>query len=100
MTTTLRRTAALVLLVVALAVAFYYVLHHPTAPAPSESRPRPGGAIASTVRGEPVTFNRYVNQGFPTHLISLLTQARLVRINQLTDQIEPWLASGWTMGAD
>jgi peptide/nickel transport system substrate-binding protein len=47
-----------------------------------------------------VTFNRYVNQGFPTHLISLLTQARLVRINRMTDQVEPWLASSWTTSAD
>jgi peptide/nickel transport system substrate-binding protein len=54
----------------------------------------------STLRGEPVTFNRYVNQGFPTHLISLLTQARLVRINRITDQVEPWLASGWTTSGD
>ena len=52
------------------------------------------------MRGEPATFNRYVNQGFPTHLISLLTQARLVRLNQVTDQVEPWLASSWSTSAD
>ena len=52
------------------------------------------------MRGEPATFNRYVNQGFPTHLISLLTQARLVRINQVTEQLEPWLASSWSTSAD
>ena len=28
--------------------------------------------------------------------MSLLTQARLVRINRLTDVAEPWLASEWT----
>ena len=100
MTTTLRRALALSLLVVAVFVAVYYVQHRRTPPAPSESRTQPGGAIASTLRGEPATFNRYVNQAFPTHLISLLTQARLLRINRLTDQLEPWLATAWTMSAD
>jgi len=93
MTTTSRRVRTLVLLILAIVVAFYYVWHRRAPSPPSQSRTQPGGAITSTVRGEPVTFNRYVNQGFPTHLISLLTQARLVRINRMTDQVEPWLAS-------
>jgi peptide/nickel transport system substrate-binding protein len=52
------------------------------------------------MRGEPATFNRYVNQGFPTELVTLLTQAPLVRINRLSDEAEPWLASGWSMSSD
>jgi peptide/nickel transport system substrate-binding protein len=32
--------------------------------------------------------------------VSLLTQARLVRINRLTDLAEPWLASEWTASPD
>ena len=32
--------------------------------------------------------------------MSLLTQARLVRINRLTDVAEPWLASEWTASPD
>ena len=33
------------------------------------------------VRAEPTTFNRFVSNGFPTHLVSLLTDGRLVRVN-------------------
>jgi peptide/nickel transport system substrate-binding protein len=61
---------------------------------------RTGGALVATVRSEPVTFNRYVRNSFPTHLVSLLTQAPLVRINQISSQPEPWLASGWTASDD
>ncbi len=32
--------------------------------------------------------------------MSLLTQARLIRINRLTDVAEPWLASEWTVSPD
>ena len=100
MTTTSRRVRTLLLLLLAVFVAFYYVQHRWAPSSPSESRTQRGGAITSTVRGEPATFNSYVNQGFPTHLISLLTQGRLVRINPMTDQVEPWLASSWTISAD
>jgi peptide/nickel transport system substrate-binding protein len=33
-------------------------------------------------------------------VITHLTQARLVRINRLTDQVEPWLAESWTVSND
>ena len=89
MTTTSRRVRTVLLLLLTIVVAFYYVRHRQAPSGPSETRTQRGGAITSTVRGEPVTFNGYVNQGFPTHLISLLTQARLVRINRMTDQVEP-----------
>src|SRR4029453_11764964 len=61
---------------------------------------RTGGALVATVRSEPVTFNRYVRNSFPTHLVSLLTQAPLVRINRVSSQPEPWLASGWAASDD
>ena len=35
-----------------------------------------------------------------TDLVTLLTQAPLVRINRATDEIEPWLAERWTASAD
>jgi peptide/nickel transport system substrate-binding protein len=56
--------------------------------------------LVATVRGEPRSFNLYVTRGFPTQLVSLLTQACLVRINRLTDVAEPWLASEWTASPD
>jgi peptide/nickel transport system substrate-binding protein len=52
------------------------------------------------MRTEPTTFNRYTGYGFPTHLIALLTQAPLVRINSATQELEPWLAESWTLSDD
>jgi peptide/nickel transport system substrate-binding protein len=52
------------------------------------------------LRSEPPTFNRYTGNAYPTHLISLLTQAPLVRINRTTQQLEPWLADRWTRSQD
>src|SRR6186997_731912 len=100
MTTTSRLVRTLVLLLAAIGVAVYYVQHRRTLPGPSETRTQQERAITATMRGEPVTFNSYVNQGFPTHLISLLTQGRLVRIKRMTEQVEPCVASSWTISAD
>jgi peptide/nickel transport system substrate-binding protein len=57
-------------------------------------------AIVATLRGEPATFNRYSGIGFPAHLVSLLTHARLARINRVTQALEPWLADRWTRSDD
>jgi peptide/nickel transport system substrate-binding protein len=53
-------------------------------------------ALVATLRSEPATFNRFTGTAFPTYLVSLLTQARLVRINRVTHAVEPWLADRWT----
>ena len=55
-----------------------------------------GGTLTATLRAEPVTFNRFVSNGFPTHLVSLLTDGRLVRVNPETDRAEPWMAEAIT----
>ena len=97
------RKIAAVLAVLALAfVAFFYVRGLPPGGKPSSSATvsSRGGALVATVRGEPKSFNVYVTHGFPTQLVSLLTQARLVRINRLTDAAEPWLATEWTPSPD
>lgn len=54
------------------------------------------------MRSEPATFNRFVpsGQSFTTDIITRLTQATLVRLNRTTGEIEPWLASKWTMSGD
>jgi len=82
MTGTWRRLGLAILLIGGLAVAIRYTQRPAKAPVPP---PHAGGALVGTLRGEPATFNRFVNQGLPAHLVSLLTQARLVRINRLTD---------------
>jgi peptide/nickel transport system substrate-binding protein len=35
-----------------------------------------------------------------TYLVTLLTQARLVRVNPTTEAVEPWLADSWTRSDD
>ena len=72
-------------------------------PAPTTaSAPVRGGALVASIRSEPTTYNRYVpaGGGAATDVVTFLTQARVVRVNRATDEIEPWLAEGWTSSAD
>lgn len=59
-----------------------------------------GGQIVASVRAEPQSFNAYAASDATTYLVSLLTQARLVRVNGVTQQLEPWLAERWTASDD
>lgn len=52
-------------------------------------------AIA-TVRNQPAGFNRHARNDAATDVLNTLTQARLVRINKETQEVEPWLAERWT----
>lgn len=67
------------------------------APAPEAAR---GGQIVASIRGEPRTFNRYVGADQASEVLSLLLQARLVRINRSTFELEPWLAEKWESSPD
>ena len=85
-------------LVAALAAWHLAARTHPRGP---ETAARStGGSLVATVRTEPATFNRFTGGGFPTHLIAELTQGRLVRINRVTQELEPWLAERWTLAGD
>jgi peptide/nickel transport system substrate-binding protein len=53
-----------------------------------------------SVRTEPRSFCRCISPDATTYLVTLLTQARLVRVNQATGEIEPWLAESWTRSDD
>ena len=60
-----------------------------------------GGQLVVSIRTEPQTFNRLLRNDSSTDLIaSILTQAKLVRINRATQEVEPWLAEGWTRSDD
>lgn len=59
-----------------------------------------GGELIASVRSDPPSYNRYVQSGAATDLVALLTQARLVRVNRATDDLEPWLAESWATSAD
>jgi peptide/nickel transport system substrate-binding protein len=59
-----------------------------------------GGALTASLRSEPAHYNRYLDAKAAADLLSLLTHARLVRINRATDELEPALAESWTQSAD
>jgi peptide/nickel transport system substrate-binding protein len=61
-----------------------------------------GGSLVASVRSEPTSYNRYVPAGVSaaTDFLTLLTHARLVRVNRVTDDLEPWLAEKWTQSPD
>jgi peptide/nickel transport system substrate-binding protein len=59
-----------------------------------------GGTLASSIRAEPRTFNRYVDTRTITEMFTKLVHAKLVRVNRLTDDIEPSLAERWTASPD
>ncbi len=67
-----------------------------------QAGPVRGGTRTVSLRSEPATFNRYAPNGgtAATDAITLLTQAKLVRINRVTGQAEPWLAERWTTSPD
>ena len=58
--------------------------------------PARGGELLVSIRTDPRSFNRHAARDTSTNLVSNLTQARLVRINQATQEVEPDLAGGWT----
>lgn len=62
--------------------------------------PARGGSITATLRSEPRSFNRLVQASQPTDVYAHLTQARLIRVNRVTHEIEPWLAERWETSPD
>ena len=72
----------------------------PSSTEATASRPTRGGELLVSVRSEPASFNRHASRDSTTNLVNLLTQARLVRVNQATQALEPMLAETWTTSAD
>jgi peptide/nickel transport system substrate-binding protein len=67
--------------------------------APGSSVPR-GGDVTVSIRAEPRTFNGLAVRDTTSEVLASLLQAKLVRINPITDEVEPWLAESWTRSAD
>ncbi len=59
-----------------------------------------GGELVVSARTEPRTFNRLTSREATTDFVASLMQAKLVRINRVTDEVEPWLAESWARSAD
>lgn len=68
-------------------------------PPPSDPRPQ-GGELVASLRSEPGNYNRVFEPSAAAELVSLLTQARLVRVNRTTDDVEPGLAESWEGSPD
>ncbi len=60
---------------------------------------RPGELLVS-IRTEPRNFTRLEAREETTDLVALLIHAGLIRINRVTDDVEPWLAESWSRSAD
>jgi peptide/nickel transport system substrate-binding protein len=62
--------------------------------------PRPVRVLVASIRSEPRTFNRYVARDALGDTLAYLLHANLVRINRVTQDLEPWLAESWTTSSD
>lgn len=67
---------------------------------PGGGAPARGGRLVASVRSEPRSFTRLTARDQMAELIGTLTQARLVRINRTTFELEPWLAERWESSPD
>jgi peptide/nickel transport system substrate-binding protein len=59
-----------------------------------------GGDLVVSMHTEPASFNRLARRDASTELVSILTQAKLVRVNRASQEVEPWLATSWTRSDD
>src|SRR5215471_16912779 len=59
-----------------------------------------GGDLVVSIRTEPRTFNSLTVPDTTTEVVASLLQAKLVRINRVTDDVEPWLAESWKRSDD
>jgi peptide/nickel transport system substrate-binding protein len=73
----------------------------PPPPATDDASPIRGGSLVVSMRSDPPTYNRLARDGgrSATELVTFLTQARLVRVNRVTGELEPWLAEQWEQDA-
>jgi peptide/nickel transport system substrate-binding protein len=59
-----------------------------------------GGTLIASLRSEPRTFNRVVDQNFPVALFDILTSSKLIRVNRATRALEPALVEKWSTSRD
>lgn len=71
-----------------------------TISAAPDSAPARGGQLVVSVRTEPQSFNRFTRRDATSDLISTLVNAKLTRINRVSQELEPWLAERWVRSDD
>lgn len=93
------RALVVLLLAAHLAAAAACTRERAADPAPAGSDTTPlarGGELVASLRSEPGNYSRFFEASAAAELVSLLTQAKLARINRVSDELEPALAEGWT----
>ena len=96
-----RLVGALITASLVLGGIWYFRPVTPDAPSGTAGEaPRRGGQLVTTVRAEPRSFNRITVRTQSADLLSVLTQARLARVNRSTFELEPWLAERWESSPD
>src|SRR6185503_3037328 len=95
--TSIRRFVPPALLVVALGAGSAVLASCSSTGTPPPAPQRP---VVAVIRAEPRSFNRLARADRPTGLLSMLLHARLVQLNHHTQEIEPALATKWTLDKD
>ena len=90
-----RRLLSAAIVVLLLVGGVMFLRGRRTGPAPSPARP-----VVAALRAEPRSFNRFVAGDKATWVLTMLLHARLVQLNQRTQDIEPALATKWTLDPD
>jgi peptide/nickel transport system substrate-binding protein len=99
----LLRLPGVVVTVGLLAGVYWYGCRPDAGPAsrtPVAGTPARGGELVASVRSEPRSFNRIATPTASAELLNLLTQARLLRVNRTTQELEPRLAEAWESSPD
>jgi len=99
MTINLRRLGALGLVLASVAaVGIPSVIRRATADA--AHRPESSSTLVASIRAEPRSFNRYVARDLSTAVVTYLIHDALVRVDRVTNQLEPALAERWELLPD
>jgi peptide/nickel transport system substrate-binding protein len=95
------RFAGVLVTAVLLAAVLLFWRSTATRPAPTgDAQLMRGGQLTAGMRSDPKSFNALVVADESSSIVTWLLQARLVRINRATFELEPWLAERWDSAAD
>jgi len=67
---------------------------------PRLADPSAADTLVASIRAEPRSFNRYVARDLSTSVVTLLMHDSLVRVNRVTNELEPALAERWELLPD
>ena len=94
------RTTVLAVAAVAVVVAMAGIATRYSPGPGARASTLPADTVVASVRAEPRSFNRYMARDLTSTVVTYLLHSGLVRINRVTDQLEPELADRWELLAD